>query len=229
MIKKAFTLVELLIVIAIMAILAAISVPSFQQNQALDQASIATVGVENILKDIRLKSLLNRKCIPTSSVAGVNTGGSNYSDTPNSLYENKTVLFISADEISVGCGFVGEYNQYNIVESYSLSDFGRLNVNVYMNSDDSTEYTQDDERLLKIGENVFIDGESTPLDNVALVVNPYGIGSTLHKGQLEGSDLKFKITIPDTDYKRTVCFYGRTLLTTSSVGDECEEPLSIDS
>jgi len=229
MIRQAFTLVELLIVIAIMAIIAAISVPSFRDNQALDEASQAVSEIENVFDELRSDKLLNRKCVPTQTIDGIvgstitvnyNSGSTyTYEIIENPHFANVPVLFVSADKLSLGCGVTNTLEQYNIVREYDLTELGRIDVDIYMYSEDS------EDGLLKVGEQVDFDGQSLFFDKIALLLQQSGFGAEFENQEMNGRDLRFNIKIPGSDYERTVCFYGQTLLSTNSNGPNCEQPI----
>ena len=72
-IQKGFTLIELMIVVAIIAILAAIALPAYQNYVARAQA---TAGLADIRGGVTaFEEIINRGQLPGGAVAGVPTAG----------------------------------------------------------------------------------------------------------------------------------------------------------
>ena len=67
--NRAFTLIELLIVVAIIAILAAIAVPNFLEAQVRSKVSRAKADIRSIANALESYAVDNRKYIPDGQVA----------------------------------------------------------------------------------------------------------------------------------------------------------------
>jgi type IV pilus assembly protein PilA len=68
--QKGFTLIELMIVVAIVGILAAIAMPSYQNYTAKAQSSEAVMLAESVKRDVELVFVMNREC-PTNGQSGI--------------------------------------------------------------------------------------------------------------------------------------------------------------
>ena len=68
--QKGFTLIELMIVVAIVGILAAIAMPSYQNYTAKAQSSEAVMLAESVKRDVELVFAMNREC-PANGQSGI--------------------------------------------------------------------------------------------------------------------------------------------------------------
>lgn len=68
--QKGFTLIELMIVVAIVGILAAIAMPSYQNYTAKAQSSEAVMLAEGVKRDVELVYTTDKKC-PANGESGI--------------------------------------------------------------------------------------------------------------------------------------------------------------
>ncbi|WP_308425648.1 pilin [Marinobacterium nitratireducens] len=78
MVQKGFTLIELMIVVAIIGILAALAIPAYQDYVARTQAAEALTIADSLKVDIQETYADYGACPLTGSVAGVSTMEGNY-------------------------------------------------------------------------------------------------------------------------------------------------------
>jgi type IV pilus assembly protein PilA len=73
--QKGFTLIELMIVVAIVGILAAIAMPSYQNYTAKAQSSEAVMLAEGVKRDVELVYAMDKTC-PANGASGIGIAAS---------------------------------------------------------------------------------------------------------------------------------------------------------
>lgn len=210
---QGFTLVELLIVIAIIGILFTISIPTFRANQAQEQAQEVVVEIEKLFSDFRLNVLLQKNC----PLAG-----------------NWTLFFID-DTMSMGCGFPTDdtYATYNVVKSVDTSVYTRADITMLAYYSISDGGIGRNYGVAEIGEDSAILGSVTTVIQELSLQNSErfagGVAATPMKDifnshPIEG--IEINIATNDARYEKTICYNARTLLVTTNNGNECAENIS---